>query len=150
MKLKSTLLALLLLLGAAGNSFATDDLHSTPAVQGNDVVSSHSGKRPVSGNSNYFAYLDGATYRLSSTENQEATEDTSVKSLPAYGGYCAFGTPVGKILIGDSGVWLIVDRRLYRDLDPGIQSDRLKDVPGRNDSADSRLQRVANKDPRSL
>jgi hypothetical protein len=150
MKLKSTLLALLLLFGAAGNSFAADDLHGTPAVQGNDVVSNHTGKWPVSGNSNYFAYLDGAIYRLSSTGNRKATEKTPGKSVPAYGGYCAFGTPVGKIFIGDSGVWLIVDRKLYRDLDPGIQSDRLKGVPGRNNTADSQLQRVGNKDPLSL
>ena len=150
MKLKTQLVTLLALIGLASNALAADYTHSTPAVQGYDVVSYQTGKRPIRGNGNFVAVYDGATYQFSSTDNQKAFEKDPEKYVPAYGGYCAFGTSVGKKFIGDPEVWRIVDGKLYLNLDTSIQSEWLKDVPGRIRSANANWPDIKDKNPASL
>ena len=150
MKLKSQLVTLVALFGMAGTALAADYTHSTPAVQGYDVVSYQTGKRPIRGNGNFVAVHDGATYQFSSANNQKAFEKDPEKYVPAYGGYCAFGTSVGKKFIGDPEVWRIVDGKLYLNLDTSIQSEWLKDVPGRIRSADANWRNIKDKNPASL
>ncbi len=150
MKLKSTLMALVALFGFAGNAMAADYTNSTPAVQGYDVVSYQTGKRPIRGNGNFVAVYDGATYQFSSTANQKLFENNPEKFAPAYGGYCAFGASVGKKFIGDPEVWRVVDGKLYLNLDTGIQAEWLKDVPGRIQIADAKWRSIRDKNPASL
>ncbi|NKC02295.1 MAG: YHS domain protein [Pseudomonadales bacterium] len=150
MSFKSTLLALVALIGLNTTVMAGDYKHSTPAVQGYDVVSYQTGKRPIRGNGNYLAVHDGATYLFSSKANQETFEANPGKFVPAYNGYCAFGVSVGKKFVGDPEVWRVVDGRLYLNLDAGIQDSWLKDVPGRIATADSKWQKIKNKSPASL
>ncbi len=150
MKLKSILMALVALFGFAGNTLAADFAHSTPAVQGYDVVSYQTGKRPIRGNGNFVAVYDGATYQFSSTDNQKLFESNPEKYVPAYGGYCAFGASVGKKFIGDPEVWRVVNGKLYLNLDTGIQAQWLKDVPGRIKSADATWRSIKDKNPASL
>ena len=150
MKLKSTLMALVALVGFAGNTLAADFAHSTPAVQGYDVVSYQTGKRPIRGNGNFVAVYDGATYQFSSADNQKLFESNPEKYVPAYGGYCAFGASVGKKFIGDPEVWRVVSGKLYLNLDTGIQAQWLKDVPGRIKSADAKWAGIKDKNPASL
>jgi len=150
MKLKSQLVTLVALFGMAGTALAADYTHSTPAVQGYDVVSYQTGKRPIRGNGNFVAVYDGATYQFSSTDNQKAFEKDPEKYVPAYGGYWAFGTSVGKKFIGDPEVWRIVDGKLYLNLDTSIQSEWLKDVPGRIRSANANWPDIKDKNPASL
>ena len=150
MKLNSTLMALIALLGFAGNALAADYTNSTPAVQGYDVVSYQTGKRPIRGNGHYVAVYDGTTYQFSSADNQKLFEENPEKYVPAYGGYCAFGASVGKKFIGDPEVWRIVDGKLYLNLDARIQAEWLKDVPGRIKSADTNWRNIKDKNPASL
>ncbi len=150
MKLRTQLVTLVALFGMTGNALAADYTHSTPAVQGYDVVSYQTGKRPIRGNGNFVAAYDGATYQFSSTENQKAFQENPEKYVPAYGGYCAFGTSVGKKFIGDPEVWRIVDGKLYLNLDTSIQSEWLKDVPGRIKTADANWRNIKDKNPASL
>lgn len=150
MKPKQYLYALVALLGLTAQATAADYTHSAPAVQGYDVVSYHTGKRPVRGNGNFVAVHDGATYQFSSEENQKLFENNPDKYVPAYGGYCAFGVSVGKKFIGDPEVWRIVGDKLYLNLDTGIQSEWLKDVPGRIQTADANWKTIENKSPQSL
>lgn len=150
MNFKSTLLALVALIGLSGNAMATDYTHSTPAVQGYDVVSYQNAKRPVRGNGNFVATHDGATYVFSSKANQEVFEADPAKYAPAYNGYCAFGVSVGKKFIGDPEVWRVVDGTLYLNLDTGIQSEWLKDVPGRIQTANGKWDKIKHKNPASL
>ena len=70
--------------------------------------------------------------------------------MPAYGGYCAFGVSVGKKFVGDPEVWRLVDGRLYLNLDVEIQSQWLKDVPGRIASAERKWKSIRDKAPSSL
>ncbi len=150
MKLKIQLVTLVALFGMAGYTVASDYTHSTPAVQGYDVVSYQTGKRPVRGNGHFVAVHDGATYQFSSADNQKTFEKSPEKYIPAYGGYCAFGTSVGKKFVGDPEVWRIVDGKLYLNLDTRIQSEWLKDVPGRIRSADTNWPNIKDKNPATL
>lgn len=150
MNIKHTLLTLTALLGISFGANAADYLHSTPAVQGYDVVSYHTGKRPLRGNGNFVAEHAGATYQFSSKANQELFEANPKKYVPAYGGYCAFGVSVGKKFIGDPEVWRIVDGRLYLNLDAGIQDEWFKDVPGRIKTANATWEKIKDKSPASL
>jgi len=62
----------------------------------------------------------------------------------------AFGASVGKKFIGDPEVWRVVDGKLYLNLDTSIQSEWLKDVPGRIRSADANWRNIKDKNPASL
>lgn len=150
MQPKKYLIAFIASLGLSGAVLAADYTHSTPAVQGYDVVSYYTGKRPVRGNGNFVAVHDGATYQFSSAENQKLFEKNPEKYVPAYGGYCAFGVSVGKKFIGDPEVWRIVDEKLYLNLDTGIQADWLKDVPGRIRTANNNWRTIEDKSPQEL
>ncbi len=150
MKLKTQLVTLVALFGFAGSALAADYTNSTPAVQGYDVVSYQTGKRPIRGNGHFVAVYDGATYQFSSANNQKIFENKPEKYVPAYGGYCAFGASVGKKFIGDPEVWRVVDGKLYLNLNTSIQSEWLKDVPGRIKTADVQWGEIKNANPASL
>lgn len=130
--------------GASVAAHAVDE-HSTPAVQGYDVVSYQAAKRPVRGNGNFIANFEGAVYQFSSKENQSTFEKNPEKYVPAYNGYCAFGVSVGKKFIGDPEVWRVVDGQLYLNLDAGIQDLWFKDIPGNINKADKKWRSIENK-----
>ena len=69
MKLHYYLILLLALVGFTSAVQAGSTTHSTPAVQGYDVVSYQAEKRPVRGNGHFTATHDGATYLFSSQQN---------------------------------------------------------------------------------
>jgi len=108
-------LTMLLTWQAAADSIS----NSVVGAAGYDLVSYQTGKKPVQGNGNFVATVDGVNY----FKNQR-------KYLPQYGGYCAFGTAVGKKFIGDPTVWEVVDGKLYFNLDNGIKKTWVKDIPG--------------------
>ena len=151
MKLKTTLMAMIIaVIGLNGTVMAADYAHSIPAVQGYDVVTYHTEKRPLRGNGHYVATHDGATYQFSSQENLETFKANPSKYVPAYNGYCAFGVSVGKKFIGDPEVWRVIDGKTYLNLDADIQDAWLKDVPGRIQAADGNWRKIKNKNPASL
>ncbi len=150
MNIKQFLIAIFAVLTLSTGAIAGEYTHSTPAIQGYDVVSYHNGKRPIRGNGHFVSTHKGATYQFSSKANLKAFESNPGKYVPAYGGYCAFGASVGKKFIGDPEVWRIVDGTLYLNLDTSIQSEWLKDVPGRIKTADAKWEKIKDKSPASL
>ena len=150
MNLKSVFVALTALLIASGPALAENYAHSAPAVQGYDVVSYQTDKRPIRGNGHFVATHDGATYLFASQENLETFKANPGRYAPAYNGYCAFGVSVGKKFIADPEVFRVVDNKLYLNLDATIQDDWLKDVPGRIKSADANWKDIEDKNPASL
>ncbi len=150
MKITKILITTIAILTLSISTLAGEYSHSTPAVQGYDVVSYHTGKRPVRGNGHFIAIHKGATYQFSSKGNLKTFEDNPDRYVPAYGGYCAFGTSVGKKFIGDPEVWRIVGDTLYLNLDTSIQSEWLKDVPVRIKIADTKWKKIKLKSPASL
>lgn len=150
MNIKRFLVPVLMLFTFSFGATAKDYAHSTPAVQGYDVVSYQTGKRPLRGNGNFTSIYQGTTYQFSSKANLATFESNPEKYVPAYGGYCAFGVSVGKKFIGDPEVWRVVDGTLYLNLDAGIQDEWLKDVPGRIKTANAKWNKIKNKSPASL
>lgn len=150
MKLIKSLIPIVAIFGLSAAALADEYANSVPAVQGYDVVSYQTGKRPVRGNGHYTATYNGATYLFSSSANQKVFEANPEKYVPAYGGFCAFGVSVGKKFVGDPEVWRVVDGRLYLNLDTSIQADWLKDVPGRIASADKNWKQIKDKNPAVL
>ena len=134
----------------AGEGAYSDFAHSTPAVQGYDVVSYHVSKRPARGNGNFVTTYKGATYQFANKANLQKFNKSPEKYVPAYGGFCAFGASVGKKFIGDPEVWRVVDGKLYLNLDVGIQEKWLEDVPGRIAKADEYWKEIHDKSPASL
>ncbi|MEM7282474.1 MAG: YHS domain-containing (seleno)protein [Pseudomonadota bacterium] len=150
MSIKKHLLTFVALLGLTGSAMAADYQHSTPAVQGYDVVSYQNAKRPVRGNGHFVSVHNGATYLFSSSDNKKAFDRNPGKYTPAYNGYCAFGVSVGKKFVGDPEVWKVVNGKLYLNLDTNIQADWIKDIPGRIKSADVQWKQIKDKSPAEL
>jgi len=150
MNIRKYLIAVVAFLSLSSSVMAADYTHSTPAVQGYDVVSYQTSKRPIRGNGNYVAEHAGATYLFSSEENQKTFQASPEKYAPAFNGYCAFGVSVGKKFIGDPEVWRVVDGKLYLNLDTGIQDEWFKDVTGNIKTANSKWGKIKSKNPASL
>ncbi|MEM7427686.1 MAG: YHS domain-containing (seleno)protein [Pseudomonadota bacterium] len=92
------------------------------AIRGYDPVAYFTVGAPTRGNWKITATHNGATYRFASKENKEKFLTDPAKFVPAYGGYCAFGTAMGFKFDGDPNVWKIVDNKLYLNLSTGIQT----------------------------
>ena len=142
--------AMFLTLTGSGLLWAENAAVSTMAVQGYDLVSFYTEKRPVVGNGHYVTDHEGAMYQFSSDENLALFEENPEAYLPAYGGYCAYAVTLGKKLVGDPEVARIVDGKLYLNLDVRVQDTWLKDVPGNIRKADKKWVSIKNKAPRAL
>ena len=123
---------------------------STTGVLGYDLVSYHTGEKPVRGDGKNVAVLDGTTYLFASEENKKAFEKDPERYLPAYGGYCAFGVAINKKFIGDPEVWKVVDGTLYLNLDKNIQSNWNQDIQGNITKADWNWTGIKDKSPDEL
>lgn len=152
MTISKTFIFSLILLGVFSlqSVFAGDVSKNTVGVNGYDLVSYHTAKRPLRGNGNYVAVQDGVTYLFSSEANQKEFQKNPDKYLPAYGGWCAFGASVGKKFSADPEVWEIVDGRLYMNLDPGIYQMWKKDVAGNIKKANANWPKIKDKAPSEL
>jgi YHS domain-containing protein len=100
------------------------------AVHGYDVVAYFTEGKPVPGNNRYTAKHDGATYRFASAAHRDAFAANPAKYAPQYGGYCAFGTAMGRKFDGDPQAWAIVDDKLYLNLNSDVQSRWKQNIPG--------------------
>ena len=145
--LTSMIIAILMLPMLA---FAGDYSMSTTGVNGYDLVSFHTGKKPVIGNGNHVAVYSGVTYLFANDKNKATFENNPEKYIPAYGGYCAYGVAVGKKFVGDPDVWKIVDGKLYLNLDTSIQELWQKDISGNIKKADKQWRKIKKKSPASL
>ncbi len=151
MKIKTFLITLVMAVaGLSAHAAAAEYAHSLPAVQGYDVVSYHTAKRPLRGNGHFTAVHDGATYLFANNDNLQTFKSNPDKYVPAYNGFCAFGVSVGKKFVGDPEVWRVVDGKTYLNLDANIQDQWLKDTSGRIKSADAKWAGIKDKNPASL
>lgn len=130
--LKRTIITLFsaLTLLLAWNATADSTTNSVVGAGGYDLVSYHTGKKPLPGNGNFVATVDQVNYIFSSLDNLNTFKKNKKKYLPQYGGFCAFGASVGKKFIGDPNVWEVVDGKLYFNLDNSIKTMWVKDIPG--------------------
>ncbi len=100
------------------------------AVHGYDVVAYFSEGKPVSGKDDFTAQHGGVTYRFASAANRDAFAADPARYAPQYGGFCAFGTAMGRKFDGDPTAWAIVDGKLYLNLNKDVQAKWKENVPG--------------------
>lgn len=141
--MKRVLMTLILLMALPLVASAEDIRNSVVGVEGYDLVSYQTGKKPLRGNGNHVTNYQGVNYLFANADNKKTFLSNPQKYLPAYGGYCAFGASVGKKFIGDADVWEVVDGRLYLNLDNSIKSLWVKDIPGNIRKADSNWKRIS-------
>jgi YHS domain-containing protein len=153
MNISKAIISSVFALATIGNPLvATADtaLHSTVGAGGYDLVSYHTGKKPLRGNGNHVAKHDGVTYLFASESNREAFLASPDVYLPAYGGWCAYGVAVGKKFVGDPDVWEIVDGRLYLNLDNSIKTLWSKDISGNIAKAERNWPKIRQRSPEEL
>lgn len=130
-------LAIVLMPAAASASLLEVNTDSSGlALEGRDPVAYHTLGKATPGSRDITAVHKGATYRFASSDNRQAFLANPEKYLPAYGGFCAFGTAQGYKVNGDPEVWKIVDGRLYLNFNQGVQRRWERDVPGFISQAD--------------
>jgi YHS domain-containing protein len=120
------------------------------AIHGYDPVAYFTNGAAIEGEAEIAATHNGATYRFASEAHRSQFLADPEKYLPQYGGYCAYGTSVGKKFDGDPQAWRVVDGKLYLNLSADVQRKWLKDVPGRIAEADKNWPTIADKSPDSV
>lgn len=123
-KLFTSLPAIALLLSA--NAFAAE-LVNVPratdiAVSGFDTVAFFTEAKAVNGTPFITAEHEGTTYFFATEENKATFEQSPEKYIPQFGGYCAYGVSIGKLLPVDISTWQVRDGKLYFNLNPDIRT----------------------------
>ena len=134
--------------GAPGQAAEEVNVKSGFAVHGHDPVAYFTSGKPQEGVDAYTATHNGATYRFASAANRDAFKADPGRYAPQYGGYCAFGTAMGRKFDGDPNAWKIVDGKLYLNLNADVQKRWLSNVPGFVKGADNnwpKIESVADK-----
>lgn len=111
----------------AGVETSTDN--NDVILAGHDAVAYFTQSKAVKGDARYTAQHDGAVYRFSSAENRNIFQASPEKYTPAYGGYCAYGTSLGKKFAVDGKAFEIVEGRLYVNKNLAVYETWSKDIP---------------------
>lgn len=119
-------------------------------LAGHDPVAYFTENRPVKGSAEYTAAYNGAVYRFASAGNRDTFQANPRKYAPVYGGYCAFGTTLGKKFQVDGKAFRVVDGRLYVNKNLEVYETWKKDVPGNITKADRRWPEIRNVSPDAL
>ena len=131
-------------------AFSAETTNFAVAVQGYDVVGYFTDNKPVKGNGDHVVFRDGLTYLFANEEHKKMFEANPDKYLPQYGGWCAFGTAVGKKIASDPLAWKIIDGKLYLNLNVRVQKIWQKDIAGYIKKANRNWQQIKDKDPSTL
>lgn len=127
----------LIALSAHTTAFAADEYNTAPgltaagaplALQGVDPVAFIDLENRVDGTAKYTAIHDGVAYYFVSKDNMKAFKKNASNYVAQNGGFCTFGTSVGKKFDGDPHYADVVDGKLYLFLNEEIfrmyQNDR--------------------------
>lgn len=98
------------------------------AIRGYDPVAYFRDGGPRLGKPEFSVSNGGAVWRFASAEHKALFEADPQRYLPAYGGFCAYGTSRGYLVKIEPEAWSIVDGRLYLNYDLGIRKSWLRDT----------------------
>jgi len=93
---------------------------SKAAVSGFDTVAFFTDSKPVNGSPFITSEYQGAIYYFASEEHKKLFVKNPEKYVPQFGGFCAFGVAIDKVLPVDISTWQIRDGKLYLNLNPDI------------------------------
>ncbi len=95
------------------------------AIRGYDPVAYFRDGGPRLGRPEFASRHGGATWRFASAEHKALFEADPERYLPAYGGFCAYGTSRGYLVKIEPEAWSIVGGRLYLNYDLGVRASWL-------------------------
>jgi YHS domain-containing protein len=116
------------------------------AIRGYDPVAYFRNGGPRLGKPEFSVQHGGATWRFASAEHKALFEADPERYLPAYGGFCAYGTSRGYLVKIEPEAWSIVNGRLYLNYDPGVRKTWLRDTNGYIERASANWPRLTAKD----
>lgn len=132
----------------AGVETATND--NDVILSGYDAVAYFTQNKPVKGSEQYTAQHDGAVYRFSSAANRDEFRSNPAKYAPAYGGYCAYGTALGKKFHVDGKAFEIVEGRLYVNKNLNVYKTWKTNIPGNIVTAEGQWPQISSVAPGNL
>lgn len=94
---------------------------SNVAVSGYDTVAFFTGSKPVNGSPFITELYQGVTYYFSTEENKASFAAAPEKYVPQFGGFCAYGVAINKLLPVDISTHQVRDGKLYFNLNPAIR-----------------------------
>lgn len=106
------------------------------AIRGYDPVAYFTESEPAKGKKEFSFDWQGTTWHFANAENRDSFSSDPEKYAPQYGGYCAWAVKEGTTAPIDPQAWKIVDGKLYLNLNPDIQEQWQKDIPGNIAKAD--------------
>lgn len=112
-------IALLTITAFAGDLVNTSGA-SMAAVNGFDTVAFFTDSKAVNGSPFITAEHQGAVYYFATEEHKKLFLSNPSKYTPQFGGYCAFGVAIDKLLPVDISTWQVRDGKLYLNLNPDI------------------------------
>ncbi|POR50798.1 YHS domain-containing (seleno)protein [Bosea psychrotolerans] len=98
------------------------------AIQGFDPVAYFRDGGPRKGKPEFSVRYRGATWRFASAEHKALFEADPIRYMPAYGGFCAYGTSRGYLVKIEPDAWSIVDGKLYLNYDLDVRRTWLRDT----------------------
>ena len=90
-------------------------------LRGYDPVAYFTLGEATPGSPDLAAEHEGAVYHFASAEHRDRFLADPTAYAPAYGGFCALGTAMGRKFDGDPEIWAVVDGRLYVNVHQGAQ-----------------------------
>lgn len=118
------------------------------AIRGYDPVAYFRDGGPRLGKPEFSVRHGGATWHFASAEHKALFEADPERYLPAYGGFCAYGTSRGYLVKIEPEAWSIVEGRLYLNYDLGVQKTWLGRTKTYIARADGGWPRLTTKDIR--
>jgi len=91
------------------------------AIRGYDPIAYFRDNGPRPGRPEFSVRHSGATWYFASAENTALFEADPEHYLPAFGGFCAYGTSRGYLVKIEPEAWSIVDGRLYLNYDLNVR-----------------------------
>jgi len=91
------------------------------AIRGYDPVAYFRDGGPRLGKLEFSVWHGGAVWRFASAAHKALFEADPERYLPAYGGFCAYGTSRGYLVKIEPEAWSIVDGRLYLNYDLDVR-----------------------------
>ena len=119
--LKSFVAIALLSVSAFAGELVNVSGASKAAVSGFDTVAFFTDAKPVNGSPFITAEHQSAIYYFASEEHKALFTANPEKYVPQFGGFCAFGVAINKVLPVDISTWQIRNGKLYFNLNPDIR-----------------------------
>ncbi|WID99527.1 YHS domain-containing (seleno)protein [Bosea vestrisii] len=94
---------------------------------------------------NFRRAMAAPPWRFISAEHKMLFEAEPQRYLPAYGGFCAYGTSRGYLVKIEPEAWSIVDGRLYLNYDLGVRKTWLAKTQAYIAQADANWPSLARK-----